>query len=362
MFRLPQKMKVALIPPTLFLGICFILSCNSAVQGQNREEDPEEPPLVGQSPNFNGAVGAFKIATSAQPTEMQAEDPCILTVTITGIASSRYPPKRINLRQLREFNQRFYIEDLPNAEANSKTGIWEFRYRLKPLNVNVKEIPALRFEYFKPGVVPKEKGYRSAYSLPIPLKVNSRTALQPDEIPGPDTEKLIPATIVSLAEGTNAVLRHEEPLALPGIPVVVLLLLIPPALCGGWCAVWRFRHPDAARNTRLKQSRAAQRAIHALKKEVPRGSENNQAARIFVEYLNHWWDFRAEEPTPAEVSFHLHQLGCPDSLVEKSAEFFKTWDRARFAPIRFENGPNLAAEAIHLIQDLEAQAWSEHPS
>jgi hypothetical protein len=346
----------------LAICLCALAGTPLPVSAQP-DDDPDEPPVVGQPAGFNGAVGVYKVATTAEPTDLQAEDPLTLTVRITGSGSPRHPPQRPPLRRLPEFTRRFVIEDLPGPSPTASPAVWEFRYRLKPLNPTVKEIPALRFDYFKPGVIPREKGYRSTYAPAIPLTVRPRAQVQPADIQGA-APVAHPEALYELAEDPAAVLGHAEPFALPAGWLVALMLLLPPVLCAGWYAGWRLRYPDTVRLARRRQSRAARQALQALEGIRPDhpGSLAWQVGAVVADYLRQRWDLAAVEPTPAEVADHLKQLGCAGSLADQAAAFFRACDTARFAPDHAAGPEDWKAAAAQLITALEDQPCPAQPS
>jgi hypothetical protein len=167
-----------------------------------------------------------------------------------------------------------------------------------------------------------------------------------------------------LVEGAEAVLRHDEPFALPRPWTLVLALLAIPAFCGGWYAMWRRRNPDAARRARTRQSRAARQALHALT-AVPQDTPAHAAhpaAAIVADYLRQRWDLAAVEPTPAEVAANLLRQGCAELLANRAAAFFRDCDRARFAPEPAPGPDQLTTAAADLVHSLEGQPCSERTS
>jgi hypothetical protein len=320
------------------------------------EPDPEEPPVAGQPANFNGAVGVYKIAATAEPTELQAEDPLTFTVRISGSGSPRHPPRRLPLRRWPQFVRRFEVEDLPDSQPAA--GAWEFRYRLKPLSSAVKEIPSLRFDYFTPGAVPREKGYRSTYAPAIALKVRPRAELQPAEVQATREPAALPETLYDVTDDPALVLRHDEPFALPGLAPVAVAILVPPVLCAAWYAAWRYRYPDAVRLARRRQSRAARQALQALATAGRDGPDARafRVAAIVAEYLQQRWELAAVEPTPRDVASHLKGRRCPDALSGQAAAFLRACDTARFAPEGEIGDTDLTAAAARLIATLEDDA------
>jgi hypothetical protein len=287
----------------------------------------------------------------ATPTELRVEETLTLTVRISAVGSWQRPPQRPKLAKLRAFDERFYIQtndsskpdrELPRQQA------WEFDYRLRPKNTAVKEIPALLFVYYKPGVVPPEKGYRTTDAEPVPLTVKP-VAAPPRPIQAPER-------LFQLAPDTD-LLRQGPPLD-SSLSLLLLILLAPPALCIAWYAVWSHRYPDAARQARQRRSRAAQKALHALQ-AVPADAPVSRATRsvlIVTDYLRHRLDLRPAEPTPAEVAHHLQATGFSADLAGKTAEFFRACDTTRFTPGHAVDGADLPATASSLILSLEAES------
>ncbi len=325
----------------------------------NSPDDPNEPPLIGQPQHFSGAVGSYKITTSAQPTELQAEDPLTFTVRVTGHGPAGHQPTRPDLRHWPAFTKRFVVEDL-DQKTDAAAGVWEFRYRLKPLNPEVTEIPAVRFIYFKPGFLPREKGYQSAYSASIRLTVKPRAAVQATEVQGQEEPNRFPDTVFELAEGPATVLRREEPFVLPGtLTLIIALLVAPPFVCAGWYLLWRRLYPDAARLARQRRSRAAQSALRSLEqagKAAPDGAAQ-QLVTVMTDYLRGRWDLASGEPTPAEIADHFRRIGCPAELAERTAGFFHSCDRVRFAPGSGLDRETLRTTAVQIILDLEGPPW-----
>jgi hypothetical protein len=280
----------------------------------------------------------------------------IFTVRIAG--SARRPLPRPPLRRLPEFTQRFIIEEIPGPEPQAGEGVWEFRYRLRPrpLTPPVKEIPALRFDSYKPGVIPREKGYRTKYAEAIPLTVLPRSEVQPTDIQGA-VPAVLPEALYKLVEGPDAVLRRDEPFALPGPVGLVLVFLGVPILCLAWHALWRYSYPDAARQARHRQSRAARKALLALETAAHQATPAASApvAAIVTDYLRHRWALSAAEPTPQEVATHLEQHGCAGPCARQAAEVYQALDIARFAPASPRPADDLTVAAVRLIRTLEDQ-------
>jgi len=326
------------------------------------DRDGEELPQENRPEHFSGAVGHFQVSVAARPTELQAEDPVTFTVHVSASGPVRQPPARPDLRDLAEFTSRFYIEDLPTPPGQEGPGpSWDFVYRLKPRDDKVTLIPALPFTFFnadflKPGTPRPSKGYQTIYADEIPLTVRSRDQVQV----APPGQNLQPApeSVYRLAEGTAVLGPRASGLA--GMPMVLLLILmLPPAVCLAWYRAWCRIYPDAARLARQRRSRAARQALKALRAAGRKGSteQASRTAVIVADYLRQRLDLTAAEPTPAEAASHLLRIGCSKELAGKVSELFRACDMARFAPEKSPDLDGLVPLAERFVLGVEAERW-----
>jgi hypothetical protein len=337
------------------------LSCLVAVAVRAGDiPEPLEIPVVGRPANlpFSDAAGIFTVSARAEPTSVQVEQPLtfILSVHAEVDRCPRFlPPHRLDLAQIRAFDERFYILDDPKQDSyNEATHRWEFVYRLKPRRVDVTEIPGVPFVYFDPTIQPESKGFQTPYTDEIPLKVQTG-----DSVPLPVQQ--VPDLFLQ-TQPAAAVLDRRAAWSLPGWPYLILLLLAPPLVCAGWYMIWRRLYPDAARRLQQRRSRAATLALKLLQR-LPRGATDERATHIaaaVTTYLQQRLDLPAAEPTPVEAARHLRAAGYPDALTKRAEEFFHTCDTARFYPNA--SAANLPESAQQLILDLEAHTWASAQS
>src|SRR5262245_23293525 len=131
-----RRLRVAVL--FLYLAL-FILHPSSLILSQ-------EVPVVGRPADlpFSEASGWFTASASAHPTELEAQTPLTLTLSVRATGRTRRPPQRIDLRDLPAVKDAFYIEDVTDGrKEQSSTSAWEFVYRLTPKNVRVDQIPSL---------------------------------------------------------------------------------------------------------------------------------------------------------------------------------------------------------------------------
>src|SRR5581483_5536230 len=140
---------------------CLCLALALWPAGANAKE-PAEPPIAGRPAHFSGGVGTFRVTSRATPTKLQAEEAIHLTVRVTG-SGSLQEIARPELRRSTKFTAHFHVENLKDRYL-PKENAREFDYLLRPKSASVKEIPAVPFVFFKPGVVPDYKGYQTTYA------------------------------------------------------------------------------------------------------------------------------------------------------------------------------------------------------
>lgn len=320
----------------------------------------DDPPLIGQPDHFGGAIGRFQISTSIAASEVTEGDPLPLLVRITSKGEARQGPTRPNLRQLKSFKNRFVIQDLPALDRVSRERdgqAWEYHYHLRPRSLEVHEVPPLLFVYYKPGVVPRSKGYWTTAAPSIPLTVVQRGKAP---LVGPDGQPIRPPQrLYHVITGSGVLQRAALP-APPGIVPLALYALAPPALCLAWYGAWRRAHPDTVHLLRRRRSLAAQQALRALAKirHEERVSRAREAADGLTIYLRDKLEIAARRLSPMQVTDALVNEGCPKPLVDRVAAFLHACDAAQYA---LEHTPKVdvvaeAGKVIHALEDWQGAA------
>jgi hypothetical protein len=316
-----------------------------------------DPPLVGQPEHFSGGVGRFRIAASVSTRELQAEDALVYSLNVQSVGPWLRAPHRPDLRKLQSFKSRFVIQDLPQQDVSGAMPgghSWQFHYSLKPRSPEVTDVPPLLFAYYKPGVIPPERGYWTTATSSIPLKVQPRGKAVLVDSEGRPLRA--PERFYQIAEGPE-VLGHEERLARPHLLTLLLLLLGPPALAVAWYVTWKRVYPDAGRLARIRRSHAAVQARKALHAgTAATGSEDaaRNAARAVELYLRDRIGLVLAVATPLEVESYLLRAGVALETARKVGNFFRACDAACFSPIASDE--NLSDAAERLILALESES------
>jgi hypothetical protein len=309
--------------------VVLMLTCIDKVRAENgAAEEADDIPVVGRPIDlpFSEASGWFEVQARAEPTTVEAETPLTFTLTVRAVRPARRPPERLDLRQLPEFAEQFYIEDPSEEVARPDDQTWEFAYRLKPRRTESREIPSVPFVYFNPYLLTASKGYQVLYTDVIPLHVLPHESVQ--------VPIQAPESAFVLASGPD-VLQRQTLWKPPGLGSILVLVLAPPLGCVAWYLIWRRLYPDAARLANQRRSSAARRALQALY-AVRRLDGRTRAARtvaIVAGYLNQRLDLTIAEPTPHEVALLFQQQGFSSALTEQALRFFDSCDRARFLPV-----------------------------
>lgn len=340
--------------PRPLLLLLMLLVFAASVRGEADDgTETDDIPVVGRPVDlpFSEASGWFEVHARAEPTTLQAETALTFTVTVRAVRPPRRPPQRLDLRQLRDFAEQFYIEDPGEEIRRPDDRTWEFAYRLKPRRTDVTAIPSLPFVYFNPYLLTANKGFQVLYTDPIPLHVLPHETVQ--------VPVQAPESAFVLATGAQ-VLQRQKPWTPPRLGMCLALLLVPPLGCAAWYLLWRRLYPDAARLASLRRSRAARHALRALY-AARRLDTETRAARIVaivVGYLQQRLDLTIAEPTPREVALLFAQHGCSSALTEQAVRFFEACDRARFVPAEGGTGVSPVAlqdSALQLILAVEVE-------
>src|SRR5262249_16432389 len=146
----------------------------------------------------------------------------------------------------------FFIEAMPELNrAFPAKGAWEFVYRVRPKSTDVKEIPSLKLVIYDP----RRKTFPPKFADEIPIKVTPTQVEREQRLNVVDA----PEDFFRLRENNGfwrvAATRLVETLVFWGVPLA----------CGVALLAWRLRHADGAAGRARRRSRAAQRALLALR-------------------------------------------------------------------------------------------------
>ncbi len=315
-------------------------------------------PLIGRPTDlpFSEGCGSFTVSARAEPTTVQVGQVVTLTVIVEADSPVRHPPERIDLAQVPDIAERFYIEAPDGDDAPSADGSrWEFVYRLKPRRPDVAEIPGVPFAFFNPSIRPENKAFQVKYTDAIPLQVTS-APLMP-------TKPRAVAEVFLQTHGGPALLARQTPWTPPGPLVLALLLGVPPLGCAAWYVVWRRLNSDTGRQKQRRRSRAARQALTRLE-QAERAAVERRAlltAAAVADYLRERVDLTIAEPTPREAGTLLRRAGCAVEVVDQTVGFLQTCDAARFWPPVAADGARLPELARALILALDADTEAPRP-
>jgi hypothetical protein len=318
----------------------------------------EEPPVAGQPVNFSGAIGSFEVTTRASPTQVLAEEPILLTLRISGTGNLAKIP-RPQLDRLPRWQRSFQVRNAGERFLPGKM-VREFDYHLRPRTPEVTQIPPFPFVYWKPNLIPPEKGYMTTYVPAIPIAVSRRPSVQANQIEGPVAAQSVPASVLVFPAALDLLVEQESRHRVP-LWVWVLGLVAPPSLAIAWQVAWQLRRQDRPRGALRRRSKAALRALSALHLlgELPRADQPARAQEIVSDYLHTYLPMLPREPTPLEIVEHLRSGGFSPSVISAAGAFFDRCASARFGPC----GPNSAdwkSEADDIVERLEVESCVAH--
>ncbi len=124
-----------------------------------------ELPTADQPDNFTGAIGDFRLITSASPGQVEIGEPITLTIEIKGkgnfdrVESPVFPstPDWKTYSPTSDYS----------SEGNIFSGKKRFEQAIVAKNSRLRHIPSLSFSYFDP----EKELYKTISSKPIPIKI-----------------------------------------------------------------------------------------------------------------------------------------------------------------------------------------------
>jgi len=299
-----------------------------------------DPPVT-RPLDFSDLVGAYRIQSTANRSEVHVEQPVLLKVMIQGKGPEKYHPR---LEKLNIFPtdapEQFFIEPMPDlTRALPDKDVWEFTFRLRPKSTDVTHLPGLKLVMYNPA----RRKFQPSYADAIPLTVIP--ALEPDikldlkVVQAPDSfYEIRPLTHPS----------HWREYLTAGV------LFGMPIACLAWYLAWRRRHPDGENVRARRRSLAARTALGRLQ-TAKQAAEVSAAVAV---YLRDRLDFPAHEATAPEVRRFLLRWGVSRQCAQQWSAFLADCDAARFEGRKPPLAERLSHEAMTLIQALEDHSCS----
>jgi hypothetical protein len=318
-------------------------------------------PAEGAPPNFNGAVGDYKMIVTAGPTNVTVGDPITVRVQISGhgaLDALTLPDQPA----WRDFKTYPPTSKVATSDPLGLQGTKTFEQIVTPQNTDVHELPAFSFSYFDSdsGVYhiltnsPVQLAVHSSGTAPAPMIAAMKTANSQNP-PPPQDILPIKEQFGALAPAGPPLLTRPVFLAAQSLPVLAWLAAL----------VWRKRTDSLANNPRLRRQRRVAQLVREGSNDLHRlAAENNSdeffamLVRLLQEQLGERLDCPASSITEAVIDERLVLLGAPETTLTGLRELFQLCNQARYAPMRTSG--ELAAvipqfeNAVRELQNVKA--------
>ena len=307
-------------------------------------------PEDGRPAGYNGAVGRYRVNTSARPTNVPVGDPITLSLTVrgNGALEALSAPR---LDQIAELTRDFEVP--AEALAGNVVGAEKvFTQTIRPRREDVKEVPPIPFSYFDPD---KEQFF-TAVSAAFPLKV--RPAERAAPIALPETGAAAASPIAELSEGLEA--NEDDPARLLADRTVG----IGP---GSWAALGLFPIGYVvlsifhARSARYRNDVALRRrawAVSAARKALRGAATPDSAAAAVLTYVADCCNVPAGGLTRGDAVRLMTERGVPTATVQGVDAFLGELEAARYGGGgAASDGGGHADRARGVIDQLEAAGW-----
>lgn len=317
--------------------LLFILLPSSLVLAQPAFFEPKEDYYKARG---SGVTLAWELDRTTVPEDGQLT----ATLVVKGVDNPR-EVVRPDLAKLPEVHRRFVVANGPDRPVPEGAKEVSFVYHLRPRSRDVDRVPTLWFAYYNPAVPAEEKRFPKTKAAAVAITVTAAPPKAAPALPLAEPDHLF-------AVETGPRVLDREPFA-PGAWAWLLLLALGPLVGLGWYVVWRRVYPDAARLARIRRSRAARRAVDAIRRAGRTADPPAAIAAAVLGYLRSRFPLPPGAETPPEIRAGLAAAGLPEPEADDAAGFFRRCDAARFAPPS-DTAASLADEARAILARLEA--------
>ncbi len=297
-------------------------------------------PTDGRPPGFAGHVGNYRLAASAEPTEVNIGDPITLKVTIDGPDYLDH----VNIPRLQD--QTLLARDFKipeeRADGTIQGGKKIFTQTIRARSEEIEEIPPIELAYFNT----KEGRYRIARTAPIPIKVNPTRVVTASDAEGIEAVPL-GAPIEQWREGISfnfegsPVLEPQEYgiLSIVTRPGWLAVILIPPvfygALLSGLLLIRRRRSDPAAKRARGAFKLLQRRLGEVSKSEARSGDFQEPALDALRGYLGDKLGRTGATLTALDIEEMFGERGVADDLTASLLEIIHALEAGAYAGTSF---------------------------
>jgi len=311
-------------------------------------------PEAGRPPEFEGAVGTYRLKLAAAPGAVAVGDAVAIRATVEGRGSLQgVPPPRLGVApELKTYEPKVVEDERGSTDRTAARKTWE--WIVVPVRPGDFKLPGATFAYFDPAA-----GRYEVVSHDLPV-LTVRRGEGPVEVGAARAEVQAAAKDIAFLKRRDGPLREtREPLVRR--PAFLALFAVPWALVpiGIW---WGRRRERLLTDTGFARSRraaraAARRLAKASAKEGA-GAFHEDVARALVEYVADRENRSAAGLTYEEVETLLASKGVEEGLRRRYRSCLERCDFARFVPDApsAASRADVAAEARGIIAALEA-AW-----
>ncbi len=307
-----------------------------------------QPLPPGAPADFSGAVGRFSISARTDGDDVAANDPIVLTVTLSGEGNIDILPDPVwpDMPGWRVVDTSPPTTD-SRIESGRLVGTRVYRRTLVPSEAGDFTIPPVSFTYFDPAT----NLYDRTSSDPIPLTVTEGRAWASAQSSSSGTER---DTVQRLAADIRHIKPSPDSLRVTGVPIVErglywAAIALPGAVLAA-AAAWRWRIGPFGSSRRSRSGQAHGRARNALESARAAGTDPYAAAgNALAAYVGDRLNQPASGLTHEALIVLLRSQGIEPDLLRRVEVCLAASEHGRFAPV--SAGP---ASAEALIEETEA--------
>ena len=285
--------------------------------------------------NFSGALGSFDLEVTAAPLEVKLGDPITLKIVISGEGNF----DTVGVPKLKSEKGFKIYEPQVKQEANEK----RFEQIIMPMSPEVKEVPAVSFDFFDIG----SGQYKSITRGPFPIII-----VKPEKEEEPK--------IVENKQFTSAVPVKEEQLGRDIIYIkdnpghlkkknqylygnkILLASQVFPLLIYLFAVVIYLKQQRLKTDLRyargLLAPRKARAGIHQAKKYLEKAEVQKFYDTLFLtmqEYLGDKFHLSSKGITVSVIDEHLSKEGVVEEALTRLKDIFRECDMVRYASSQF---------------------------